>query len=258
MVTESHKEEINTQLTLVARSIGNGNRLEILDCLTKGLRTAEELAVCLDISVANTYKHLQVLKTSGLVKAVVKKEQAYFQLTDVAVVRMLELIYEIGEGKSEQIDLQLDHLSPISKYELLDKVSSNLVTVIDVRSEKEFLRGHIPSALNIPLSSIDEKLKKIYRRKEVIAYCRGPYCTMAYEAVIKLRNFGFRARHLEVGFPEWKLAGLPVEEGFSDTGYNLSTEENMSMRKTVGYSILFIGLTLIVLTIIQYYMYANI
>lgn len=215
---DSFKKDLFAQFALVGKSLSNGNRLELLEFLAQGERSVEALAKASRLSVANTSQHLQGLRRSGLVKSRSEGQKSFYRLSDYVVVELLALLREIAESNLAEIDrliatylLEKDELEPISREELLTRAHKGTVTVVDVRPKEEYLSGHLPLSINIPLSELKRELKSIPRNKEVIAYCRGPYCVLAFEAVAQLRSEGFKARRLEDGFPEWKLAGLPIE-----------------------------------------------
>jgi len=219
MPSDPFKKELFAHFALVGKSLSNGNRLELLEFLAQGERTVDELAKISGLSVANTSQHLQGLRRSGLVKSRPEGQKSYYRLSDYSVVELLALVRKIAEENLAEIQVLIskylsskDDLEPISRGELLKRAQEGAVTVIDVRPELEFESGHLPSAINIPLSALKDELKQLPRKIEIVAYCRGPFCVMAFEAVAQLRSKGFKARRLEDGFPEWKLEGLPVEE----------------------------------------------
>ncbi len=219
MPSDPFKKDLFAQFALVGKSLSNGNRLELLEFLAQGERTVDELAKISGLSVANTSQHLQGLRRSGLVKSRPEGQKSYYRLSDYSVVELLALVRKIAEENLAGIQVLIskylsskDDLEPISRGELLKRAQEGAVTVIDVRPELEFESGHLPSAINIPLSALKDELKQLPRKIEIVAYCRGPFCVMAFEAVAQLRSKGFKARRLEDGFPEWKLEGLPVEE----------------------------------------------
>jgi len=219
MPSDPFKKDLFAQFALVGKSLSNGNRLELLEFLAQGERTVDELAKISGLSVANTSQHLQGLRRSGLVKSRPEGQKSYYRLSDYSVVELLALVRKIAEENLAEIQVLIskylsskDDLEPISRGELLKRAQEGAVTVIDVRPEPEFESGHLPSAINIPLSALKDELKQLPRKIEIVAYCRGPFCVMAFEAVAQLRSKGFKARRLEDGFPEWKLEGLPVEE----------------------------------------------
>ena len=215
---ENFKKELFAQFALVGKSLSNGNRLELLEFLAQGERSVEELASISGLTMANTSQHLQGLRRSGLVTSRAEGQKAFYRLTDYKVVQLMAILRSIAENNLGEINLLVsnylaskDDLEPISHQELLKRARKGTVTVIDVRPSEEFISGHLPHAINVPLSELKKTISSLPKSKEVIAYCRGPYCLLAFEAVAQLRSKGFKARRLQDGFPEWKLAGHPVE-----------------------------------------------
>ena len=212
------KKDLFTQFSLVGKSLSNGNRLEILEFLAQGERTVDELSKASGLSVANTSQHLQGLKRSGLVKYRAEGQKSYYRLSDYSIVALIALMRKVAENNIAEIQVLISHyleskdqLEPISRAELHKRVNSGEVTIIDVRPEAEYESGHLPQAINIPITKIKNQLDQLPQGIEVIAYCRGPYCVLAFDAIELLRSHGYKARRLEDGFPEWKLQGLPVE-----------------------------------------------
>ena len=213
------KKDLFAQFAMVGKSLSNGNRLELLEFLAQGERPVDELSKAAGLSVANTSQHLQELRRSGLVKNRTEGQKSYYRLSDYSIVALLALMRNVAEKNLAEIQILItnflelkDELEPISRDELLKRVNTGEVTVIDVRPEVEYNSGHLPQAINIPTTRLSNHLDKLSRKKEVIAYCRGPYCVLAFDAIEILRSKGFKARRLEDGFPEWKLKGLPVEQ----------------------------------------------
>jgi len=220
MPSKSFKKDLFAQFAIVGKSLSNGNRLELLEFLAQGEHTVDQLAKVTGLSVANTSQHLQGLRRSGLVKSRADGQKSYYSLSDYSVVALLALLRKIAEENIAEIQVLVkdfltckDELEPLSREELIKRAHKGTVTVLDVRPEQEYESGHVPDAINIQLSEIKNKLKLLPKKKEVVAYCRGPFCIMAFEAVEQLRSKGYKARRLEDGFPEWKLDELPVEEG---------------------------------------------
>lgn len=216
---DSFYKDLFTQFALVGKSLSNGNRLELLEILAQGERTVESLANISGLSSANTSQHLQGLRRSGLVTSRAEGQKSYYRLSDYSVIELLVLIRKIAENNLAEINRLVttylstkDDLEPVSRNELLKRARKGLVTVVDVRPEDEYVAGHVPLAINIPISKLEKELNQLPKKKEVIAYCRGPFCILAFEAVAQLRSKGYKARRLEDGFPEWKLEGLPVKE----------------------------------------------
>jgi len=190
----------------------------MLEFLAQAERSVEVLARMTGLSVANASQHLQQLRQAGLVEA--RKEGLYvhYRLAGDGVVRLLAALRAVGQERLAEVDrlvkLYLDSrdgLEPVPATELLQRARKGLVTVLDVRPAEEFAAGHIRGAINVPVAELRKRLNEIPRGQEVVAYCRGPYCLMAFEAVAELRRRGRKARRLEDGFPEWRSAGLPVD-----------------------------------------------
>jgi ArsR family transcriptional regulator len=220
MSSGNPKRDLYAQFAAVAKAIGNEHRLELLELVAQGERSVEALAERSGLSVANTSQHLQHLRRAGLVAARRQAKFVLYRLADDAVLTMLAAMQKVAERNVGEVERILrsyfharDDLEPVSRAELSKRMKQGLVTVIDVRPEDEFALGHLPGARNVPLSRLKRQLSKLERNTEIVAYCRGPYCVLSFEAVAQLRKSGFKARRLEDGLPEWKAAGLPVEIG---------------------------------------------
>lgn len=212
------KQDLFAQFARVGKALGNANRLELLEYLAQGERSVESLSRVSGLSIANTSQHLQQLRQAGLVTNRKEGQHVHYRLSGEDVVHLLECLRRFAETHMAEVDRLIDAyltvkdgLEPLPANELLERARDGLVTVIDVRPPEEFAAGHVPGALNIPLSELERHLADLPTDREVVAYCRGPYCVLAYEAVDRLRKKGFQARRLQDGFPEWKGAGLPVE-----------------------------------------------
>jgi rhodanese-related sulfurtransferase/DNA-binding HxlR family transcriptional regulator len=214
------KDHLFEQFARIGKSLSNGRRLEILEVLAQGARTVEELARETGQSIANTSQHLQVLRRSNLVT--VKREGLYanYKLASDDVLQMCISMRRLGERHLSDVQQLVDtylssraKLEPISCRELLRKLREKNVFVLDVRPLEEYEAGHIAGARSIPLAELKERLKEISREREIVAYCRGPYCVFADEAVSFLASKGYRAVRLREGFPEWKSQRLAVEVG---------------------------------------------
>ena len=217
-MSSASKQALFEQLAVIARALGNAARLELLDFLAQGERNVEELASAAGLSIANTSKHLQQLKAASLVEARRDGKYIRYRLSDDRILDAIGDIRVLAEAHLDAVDELLDHylrrrdhLEPLPAVELLQRAKDGLITVVDVRPAQEYAQGHIPGALNIPLDQLKNHLKELPRDREVIAYCRGPWCVLSFEAVTRLRKTGFDARRLENGLPEWRKAGLPVE-----------------------------------------------
>jgi ArsR family transcriptional regulator len=204
-------------LAELAKAFSSPLRIEIVELLGQGERSVELVAGRLGLSAANASQHLRLMQRCGVLTSRREGKRVLYGLSDAAVVELMTALGRLGERKTAEVRSvvggyfhQRDSLEPVSRTELIDRVRDGLVTVLDVRPEDEFERGAVPSARNIPLRDLAARLGELPKDQEVVAYCRGPYCVLAFEAVAMLRQHGFRARRLEDGFPEWKAAGLPV------------------------------------------------
>jgi rhodanese-related sulfurtransferase/predicted transcriptional regulator len=218
MSTGNFKQDVHAQLARVGMALSNGNRLELLECIAQGSRSVDELAAQTRLSVANASKHLQELRRAGLVRARKEGLRVYYELAGPDVVSLIAALGLVAETRLAEMAQLVrtyitarDDLEPIAAAELLQRSKLGLVTVLDVRPPKEFAAGHLPGAINVPVEDLGKRARKLPKGREVIAYCRGPYCLLSVDAVAMLRSKGFKARRLEDGFPEWKASGLPVE-----------------------------------------------
>ena len=206
------------QFALMAKALANGHRLEILELLAQGERCVEDLAERAGLEVANTSQHLQHLRRVGLVVARREGKKIFYEVSDQAAIELVVVLRRVAKRNLAEVEraistyfLRLDGLEPVSREELRRKLTARTVTLIDVRPCEEFAAGHIRGAVNIPLKDLARRLRELPKNEEVVAYCRGPFCLMSFEAVDVLRRRGLTARRLEDGYPEWKLEGLPVE-----------------------------------------------
>ncbi len=213
------KKRLFAQLAIVGGAFSSPNRLELLEFLAQGERHVEALAAGAGLSVANTSQHLQRLKQAGLVASRKQGQHVYYSLADGTVIDIMAAMRRLAQTNLAEVERLIaryltskDGLEAVRAEELMARMKSGSVTVIDVRPPEEFSAGHLPGAINIPLNEIEKRIGGLPAGGEVVAYCRGPYCVLAFEAVAKLREKGVRARRFEAGFPEWKRAGLPVEK----------------------------------------------
>jgi len=217
MSTPNPKRAIFESLARVGMALSSATRLEFLELLAQGERSVDELATLTATSVANTSQHLQKLRQAGLVVGRKQGQYVYYRLAGDVVVGLLAALGHVGEAYVAEVErivrlylAEKDSLEPVPAKELLERARKGLVTVLDVRPPEEFAAGHLPGAVNIPVHELEKRLGELPKRKEVVAYCRGPYCLMSYDAVQLLRKRGLKARRLQNGLPEWRLAGLPV------------------------------------------------
>jgi rhodanese-related sulfurtransferase/DNA-binding transcriptional ArsR family regulator len=206
-----------TEFAEIAKALSHSRRLELIEHMAQGPRNVEVLAERTGLSVANASQHLQQLRHVGIVTARREGKFVFYALADPAVLDLLAILRGIAERNSAKVNLVIrtyfddrDSMEPMSRSELIEQLKAGLVTVLDVRPADEFALGHVPGAVNIPLRDLEARLIEFSPSQEIIAYCRGPYCVLSYEAVALLRAKGFSARRLEDGLPEWRSAGLPV------------------------------------------------
>lgn len=202
----------------VAKALGHGRRLEILDLLAQRERSVEALAEAAGLPLANASQHLRLMRRAGLLVSRREGKRILYRLSDPSVLDVTVVLRRVAERNLAEVREwvssyfhERDAIEPVSRKELARRLKDDLVTVLDVRPEDEFAAGHVSGAVNIPLKELTRRLRELSRNREVVAYCRGPYCVFAVEAVALLRKRGYTVRRLEDGFPEWKAAGLPVE-----------------------------------------------
>lgn len=219
MPGQSPKHRLFEQFAQVAKALSHAHRLELLELLAQGERSVEALAKIAGLTVANTSRHLQYLRRAGLVATRKEGLYVFYRVAGDDVIELLGSLRRSGERHISEVNRvvsgyfnERDSLEAISREELLRRSKEGLVTVLDVRPSEEYEFGHIPGAVNVPLEEIEKRLGSLPKDQEIIAYCRGPYCVLAFEAVAALRKKGFEARRLEEGYPEWKAAGLPIEK----------------------------------------------
>jgi ArsR family transcriptional regulator len=220
MSIRNPKLALFTEFAAVAKALGHAHRLELLEQLAQGERPVEVLADRTGLSIANASQHLQQMRRAGLVTNRREGKFVYYRLSDDDVLKLLAALRRIAERNVAEVDRvvrsyfnERDSMEEISRAELLQRSRAGTVVILDVRPEDEFALGHLPGAVNIPLRELRKSLDEIDPCQEVVAYCRGPYCVLSYEAVSMLRARGFKARRLEDGLPEWRAAGLPISMG---------------------------------------------
>ena len=214
------KDALFAQFAQIAAAFASPKRIEIIDLLAQGERHVEAIAHETGLTVANTSRHLQVLKGANLVASRKEGLQVFYRLADPMVFQGYRALQELSEARLAEVGRlvadyfgSVDGLEPVEKEELLRRVRGRDVVVLDVRPPEEYAAGHIAGAVSIPLPELKRRLAELPRSRRVVAYCRGPYCVLAAEAVRLLRQRGVEAARLEEGYPEWRDAGLPVESG---------------------------------------------
>lgn len=219
MSSANFKHDLFAQFARVGKALSNGNRLELLEFLAQGERSVEQLSTVAGLTVANTSQHLQQLRHAGMVTCRKEGLKVYYSISGDDVINLLDSLRAVAERHVTDVQHLVntyltvkDSLEPIPRAELLERARAGLITVMDVRPPEEYAAGHIPGAVNIPLKDLEKWIKKLDKNQEIVAYCRGPHCVLAFDAVARLREKGLNARRLEDGYPEWKSAGLPVEQ----------------------------------------------
>src|SRR5262249_34370936 len=217
MSRHNPKSALFAQFAAVAKTLGHAHRLELLEQLAQGERSVEVLAQKTGLSIANASQHLQHMRRAGLVENRRDGKFVYYRLVDDAILELLAALRRGAERNVAEVERGIrsyfhnrDSLEPIYRAEPLERCRAREITILDVRPEDEFALGHVPGAVNIPLRKLETRLGEFDPAQEIVAYCRGPYCVLSYEAVAMLRARGLKARRLEDGLPEWRAAGLPV------------------------------------------------
>jgi rhodanese-related sulfurtransferase/DNA-binding transcriptional ArsR family regulator len=214
------KDRLYEQFARTAKAVAHPRRIELLELVAQGERSVEALATATGMGVTNTSAHLQVLRRAGLVEARREGTRVLYRLGGEEVAAFLVSLRDLARARLAEVGRVVadyftarDALEPVSRAELVERAARGEVVILDVRPREEYLAGHIPGALSVPLDELEAALSRLPKRREVVAYCRGPYCVLAPEAVKRLRAKGFKARRLQDGMPEWRLAGLPVAVG---------------------------------------------
>jgi len=214
----SLKQAINEQLALIAQGLASPQRLEILEYLAQTERGVDELSQLAGLTVANTSRHLQVLKQAALVVVRREGKRRFYRLTGVDVVTLVSSLRNTADIHLAEVErlmqsylTQKDSFEAISAEALLERVQHGEVTVLDIRPEEEFAAGHLPNAINIPPDELTQRIGELDNNQTIVAYCRGPYCLFSYDAVTLLKEKGYTAQRLEDGYPEWQAAGYPTQ-----------------------------------------------
>ena len=212
------KIQIFEQFAELARVLGHAHRLELIEFVSQGERSVDRLAQLTGLSVANVSQHLQQLRRGGFVQSRREGKRVLYKLADGPILSLLGALRtyaernraEVGKIVSDYFS-RLDQLEPVSRKDLAQRLKAKTAIVLDVRPEDEFALGHVRGALNIPMDELKRRLAELPKNQEIVAYCRGTYCVLSFEAVALLRKRGFLVRRLEEGFPEWKAAGLATD-----------------------------------------------
>ncbi|MCB1868428.1 MAG: metalloregulator ArsR/SmtB family transcription factor, partial [Gammaproteobacteria bacterium] len=211
MSTVNFKHDLFAQFARIAKAMSSGYRLELLEFLAQGERSVDALSQVSGLTVANTSQHLQQLRQAGLVTNRKEGQKVFYQMSGADVAALFGSLREVAERHLADVDRLVndylkvkDSLEPVAAAHLLELVRNGLVTVLDVRPPEEYEAGHLPGAVNIPLRELEKRLGELDRTQEIVAYCRGPHCVLAFDAVARLRKRGVNARRLDGGLPEWR------------------------------------------------------
>jgi rhodanese-related sulfurtransferase len=215
---EEFKDCLFEQFARVGKALASPKRLEIVDLLAQGERTVEEIARETTMSVASASQHLQALKAARMVAARREGLYIHYRLADEDVFRTWQAVRALAESRLSEVDsvveaylVDRNALEAVDARELMERLNDGSVVVLDVRPKAEYRAGHIPGALSVPVDTLEAALQTLPRDREIVAYCRGPYCVFSDEVVALLRSRGYRARRLRQGLPDWRAAGMPVE-----------------------------------------------
>jgi rhodanese-related sulfurtransferase len=220
ITSQSAKEGLYEQFARIGKAISNPKRIELLDLLCQGERSVEVLAETARMGVTNTSAHLKVLREARLVDTRKEGTRVFYRLADEAVCEFFFSLRDLASNKFAEVDQLIqdyfvarDQLEPVGRAELLARADDGDLIVLDVRPGEEYEAGHIPGAISMPLEELERRLSGLREDAEIVAYCRGPYCVLAPQALEVLHSHGFNARRLEEGLLEWRQAGLPVTVG---------------------------------------------
>lgn len=214
------KATLHESFAEIAKAAGHPHRLALLEQLAQGERNVDALAEAVGLNIGNASQHLQSMRRAGLLTARRDGKFTLYRLSDDSVLDLLDAIGSIARRNAAAVKEvvlsyfnERDALEPVSRRELRRRMKAGTVTVLDVRPAEEFALGHVPGAINIPVGELKRRLSELPRSKDIVAYCRGPFCVFAFEAIWTLRAAGFEAHRLEDGMPHWRADGRPVETG---------------------------------------------
>jgi len=216
----SIKDGLYAQFARIGKALAHPIRIELLDLLCQGERSVEVLSEAASVGVANTSAHLRVLREARLVETRREGTKIFYRLASDSVCELFFGVRDLAAERYAEVEMIArdffevsDDLEPVDREELRRRVEEGTVVILDVRPAEEYEAGHIPGAISVPLEELPERLSHLPREVDIVAYCRGPYCVLAPQALDTLHRNGFRARRLADGLPEWRRAGLPVETG---------------------------------------------
>jgi rhodanese-related sulfurtransferase len=214
------KDKLYEQFAVIGKALASPARLELLDLVGQIERSVEDLALEAGLSIANASQHLQVLRQAGLVEVHREGKFSYYRLAGKEAFKTWQSIRDFAAAKVAEVQRladqylnKFDELEAVSMAELRRRLNTGDVVLIDVRPDPEYRAGHIPGALSVPVERLASLLRTLPHDKEIVAYCRGPFCLFSHEAVLKLKKRGFKARRLNRGLPDWRFAGFSVETG---------------------------------------------
>lgn len=213
------KQALYAEFAVIAKALAHPHRLELLEHAAQGAMSVETLAERAGLSVANASQHLRQLREAGLVTAERDGKFVRYALADDAALDLISSVHRVAARRRAEVSRIVsgyfdarDSMEPISRAELVARAQSGAVTVLDVRPREEYSLGHVPGAVCVPLEELESRLAELDPSQQIVAYCRGPWCVLSFEAVARLRALGFDARRLEAGYPEWRAAGMPVAQ----------------------------------------------
>jgi rhodanese-related sulfurtransferase/DNA-binding transcriptional ArsR family regulator len=229
------KDALYTQFARIGHAISSPKRIELLDLLSQGEKGVEQLAEHTSTPIKNTSAHLRVLRQARLVETRKRGTHVLYRLADGDVDRFLRAFQALSQDRLAEVERvtklflhSQDTLEPVTRTELQRRLKEGSATIIDVRPRDEYEAGHIPGALSMPVDDVQRRMRELPKSREVIAYCRGPYCLYSLDAVTLLRKHGYRARRADEGMPDWRAKGLPVALGTE------STSATRASRGTTG------------------------
>ncbi|HEU5146887.1 MAG TPA: metalloregulator ArsR/SmtB family transcription factor [Chryseosolibacter sp.] len=218
MTKREFKDKVYDELARITKALANPHRLEILELLAQGDYSVEQISTQTSLTVANASQHLQVLKTAQLVEVTRNGNFIHYRLANENVFKTWKALRDLGVERIASIEKLVKDfrkskftLESVTIDELIEKLKSGKVTILDVRPQTEYRKGHIVNSISIPFDELSGRLKEVPKRKEIVAYCRGPFCVYADQAVALLTKAGYNAKRLQEGFPDWAVMGLPIE-----------------------------------------------